>query len=192
MKLREKIVKIMKAGALEKDAKMQAVGKYNYHSIDGVVDHLRRQFVKHGVVFNYTTLEFDMDLRENGTFVVTKKLEIRLTDVESGETISGVEVGIGIDKQDKATGKATSYALKTWLTATFMLKGNPDENDAIVEVVAEQAPASETAELYARVLKLGIDEAKFLKAAEAKSFQTIAANRVLSLSKMLDMKEAAK
>jgi len=189
MNLREKIVKIMKAGALEKDAQMQAVGKYKYHSIDGVADHLRKQFVKYGITFTYQVLSNKMKITDNGTFVIVKELEMCLTDAESGETITGTEIGVGIDKNDKASGKSTSYAIKTWLTATFMLKGNPDENDAIVPVVAERASTDETTKIRARVVSLGVDEARFLKAADAASFEAIPASRIPALNQMLDQKE---
>ena len=38
MNLQERISKIVKSGAISKDGQMTQAGRYNYHTIDGVVD----------------------------------------------------------------------------------------------------------------------------------------------------------
>lgn len=193
MSLAKKINKVIAAGAIEKDGKMQAAGKYNYHTIDGVVDHLRKQFVINGICMTYTVEDHEKELADSGALVTVKKVAITLTDVDNPEdSVRGVEYGYGIDRQDKGPGKATSYALKTWLTAQFMLKGQPDENDEPVRMDVEKITAKESQALLSEVTEQGIDASKFLKAADANSFDNIPASRLKSLRDMLKQRRKSK
>ena len=184
--LHNKINKVRAQGAIEKDGKMVAAGKYNYHSIDGVTDHLRQLFVLHGLTFSYTTVSHELTVQESGTMVTVKELEITIADVDDAtQFVTSREIGYGIDRQDKGPGKATSYALKTFFTAFFMLKGQPDENDEIIPLSEPRCSRAESEELQTSVTEQGIDESKFLKAAQSKTFDGIPAARVGALRAML-------
>lgn len=192
-----KIAKIAAMGASKKDGKMTAVGKYNYHTIDGVLDHLRPLLAENDLVVNYSVIEGDV-AAQGGYFNVTKWIEVTITDTETGDQVTGKELAIGIDKNDKGPGKATSYALKTFLVATFALKGLPDENTQPVVMNQATAPARKsggtvdkvTAErIRSRVHQLGVDVAKFLSFAGADKFETISPAMVEELDRMLDTKE---
>ncbi|WP_343680038.1 ERF family protein [Chryseobacterium arthrosphaerae] len=85
------------------------------------------------------------------TEVTTKYLLIH----ESGESIEVVGYGHGVDTQDKAAGKATTYALKYALLYTFMvptgeiLDTDKDHSDAI------ETPPAKKPEPKLRILKYG-------------------------------------
>ena len=115
------------------------------------------------------------------TFYCTDDPEDRLTVTD---------YGYGIDRQDKGPGKATSYALKTIFTALFMLKGQPDENDAIVPLDVEVISVSEAVALQAEVDAEGIDHQRFLKAADAPSFERIPKNRLGNLRQMIQARRS--
>lgn len=85
------------------------------------------------------------------TEVTTKYLLIH----ESGESIEVVGYGHGVDTQDKAAGKATTYALKYALLYTFMvptgeiLDSDKEHSDAI------ENPPAKKAEPKLKILKHG-------------------------------------
>lgn len=85
------------------------------------------------------------------TEVTTKYLLIH----ESGESIEVVGYGHGVDTQDKAAGKATTYALKYALLYTFMvptgeiLDTDKEHSDAI------DTPPAKKSEPKLRILKYG-------------------------------------
>ncbi|WP_312900232.1 ERF family protein [Chryseobacterium taichungense] len=85
------------------------------------------------------------------TEVITKYLLIH----ESGESIEVVGYGHGVDTQDKAAGKATTYALKYALLYTFMvptgeiLDTDKDHSDTI------DTPPAKKAEAKLKILKYG-------------------------------------
>ncbi|WP_312306465.1 ERF family protein [Chryseobacterium sp.] len=85
------------------------------------------------------------------TEVTTKYLLIH----ESGESIEVVGYGHGVDTQDKAAGKATTYALKYALLYTFMvptgeiLDSDKDHSDTI------ETPPAKKPEQKLRILKYG-------------------------------------
>ncbi|WP_288435294.1 ERF family protein [uncultured Chryseobacterium sp.] len=85
------------------------------------------------------------------TEVTTKYLLIH----ESGESIEVVGYGHGVDTQDKAAGKATTYALKYALLYTFMvptgeiLDTDKDHSDTI------ETPPAKKPESKLRILKYG-------------------------------------
>ena len=69
-----------------------------------------------------------------------------------------------MDPQDKGPGKATSYAIKTWLINQFSLRGQPDENTTAMEGINDALgfiSDSENATLRQAVEKTGADEAEF-------------------------------
>lgn len=135
-------------GALPKTGKMTAGGNFEYHTIDDVHDALRPLFVDMGVSFEYSvedsrTIEYTEPRFNKATGGVVdaqrwhneKLLRMRLVNCDDPmEFIEGVETGYGIDSQDKGPGKASSYAVKTWLINLFHLKGQPDLDAQVVDV----------------------------------------------------------
>lgn len=195
-----KIAAIASQGASKKDGKMQAVGKYNYHTIDGVLDYLRPLLADQGLVVTYDTSNVEHRF-EGGYYICIKEIVVTITDIETGQYIRGMEVGYGIDKNDKGPGKATSYALKTYLVGTFALKGMPDENtqpvtpqSAPVDVSAAPGKAiakSAADDLAARIKALGIDKDKVLAFAGVDSVYKLSPSKHAELSAIIDQREQA-
>ena len=127
-------------GALPKNGKMKGGGDFDYHMIDDVHDALRPMLVEAGISFEYSvvesrTLEYAEKRYSKAAGGIAdaprwhneKLIRMRLVNVsDPSDFIEGVETGYGIDSQDKGPGKATSYAIKTWLVNVFHLKGQPD------------------------------------------------------------------
>ena len=58
------------------------------------------------------------------------KVNYRIVDVETGESIETVGFGNGADSQDKGAGKAFTYSFKSMLAKTFMIfSGEDTDND---------------------------------------------------------------
>ena len=186
----KKIAAIQKIGAAEKSGQMSGrIGNYNYHTIDGVLDYLRPLFAEHGLIMLYSTTSSNLN-RVDGINLIDKEVELTIFDIESGESFRMSETGLGVDKQDKGPGKATSYALKTALVGLFMLKGLPDENTTVVE--GDKITSEQSEHLFRRCEELGVNKAKFLAFAKAKKFDDILASRLENLNIMLDQKESLK
>jgi hypothetical protein len=133
-------------GALPKTGRMTSGGSFAYHTIDDVHDALRDLFVKHGVSFECDLIEsrtLDYTNAKKVTQSVNEKiLRMRLVNCDDPEDcIVGRESAYGFDHQDKGPGKATAYAVKTWLVNVFHLKGQPDldAGDAPEYITEQQA-----------------------------------------------------
>lgn len=137
----QRVLAVIEEGkAVDKNGQMTSGASFSFHRVDDVLSHLRPFLAKNGIHFSYTVLQCDDLLREyEKTYkgqtdkkierTTIKHVECRLTNVhDPSDQIVGVEVGYGIDPQDKGPGKATSYAVKTWLLNVFSLRGQPDEN----------------------------------------------------------------
>jgi len=127
---------VEEAGALKKTGTATIGGRYSFHQVDEVVDHLRPLFVKHGVVplpsvLDCTVREIPIT-RADGSTRVDHLSEVQLAmvyvnvDRPEDKTPAFTAFGEGVDVSDKSTGKATSYALKNHLLAMFHLRGQPD------------------------------------------------------------------
>ena len=118
-------------GALLKTGRMTKGGSYDFHTIDDVHDALRPLVVQYGVSFQYSLADSNQIVQQNSrgeTQNINEKiLTMMLVNCDNPEDfISGEESGFGIDFLDKGPGKATAYAVKTWLVNVFHLKGQPD------------------------------------------------------------------
>ena len=125
----------------------KSIGGFMFHSIDDVSNALRAPCIKHGVFISVTVARGRDDLpaiktsiREiqksgrdgSGSYVQVERrseiiLDITFVNADNPEdnfTVQGF--GEGLDYGDKASGKATSYALKTVLLANFQMRGQPD------------------------------------------------------------------
>lgn len=131
---------VSESGAMAKTGKAAAqVGGYAFHKIDDVVEHLRPLLLKHGVIPLVSVLDCsvrDIEVTRRGNPAVDHGAvaQVSVTFVNAADpedaTPPLVAFGEGLDTQDKAAGKAMSYALKNLLLAQFQLRGQPD-NEAI-------------------------------------------------------------
>ena len=190
-----KIGRIAARGASEKTGKMTAVGKYNYHTIDGVLDHLRPLLAEEGLVVTYSVTDSDFE-KDGQYYTFTKWVEVVITDVETGHQVTGRELAIGIDKNDKGPGKATSYALKTFLVGTFALKGLPDENtqpvnhaQAVDVAKGDTVGADEVTALKAKIKALGLDSEKILAFAGVDTIDRIHRSKYREVMHIIEQRE---
>ena len=166
--------------ALEKGGKMSgAGGNYSFHRTDDVLAMLRPLLVAHGIHFGYTVSEHVVTTVEkpgkNDVRIereTVKKVTCELVNVDDpNDRIVGDEYGYGLDGQDKGPGKATSYAIKTWLLNTFKLRGQPDENKlADYDGTIDRKTTNELLELIA---KTNSDAEQIAKLAKAKNISEI-------------------
>lgn len=114
--------------------KMMKIGSdkskwYPYLSIDKMKGNLNPLFVKYGleVVISYEELTFRGAIG-NMSQHVTLTMVADVIDIETGEYIRYRTQGEAGDSGDKALSKAQTYALKSWLSGTFMLADGFDPN----------------------------------------------------------------
>ncbi len=186
--------------ALEKTGKMEGGGgNYMFHQTDEVLSRLRPMLVRHGIGLSYTVEahscdRFDVTTKGNPPITTTQKqtektIKIRLTNVDNPEDyIQGTEVGYGLDSQDKGPGKATSYAIKTWLLNIFMLRGQPDEDG--LESLDGLIGGKDLDDLITLIAETKSDEKKLLERAGAKSLEQIKYSQLGVITKVLQDRKA--
>lgn len=164
---------IQRGKAVPKDGEMSGPGgNYKFQRADDIVSHLRPELAQHGIAFEHSVTAHSIEHREVETSkgtrterVTVKTVKCRLVNVdEPSDFIEGEEVGYGIDSQDKGPGKATSYAIKTWLLNVFMLRGQPDEESKDQNVKAnagEKISKTKAAGLRLLLKQLGLEEDDF-------------------------------
>lgn len=102
---------------------------YNYWETNQVTGVFRPLFVRHGLSFMSDVVDFDIRPRGEKSLLTSLKVLFTITDIETGETISGHGFGQGDDAGDKGANKAFAGALKYWLLKTFLVGGDDAEAD---------------------------------------------------------------
>ena len=102
---------------------------YDYWETNQVTGVFRPLFVKHGLSFMSDVVDFDIRSRGEKSLLTSLKVLFTITDIETGETISGHGFGQGDDTGDKGANKAFAGALKYWLLKTFLVGGEDAEAD---------------------------------------------------------------
>jgi hypothetical protein len=135
-----------KIGAIHKDKK-HAQG-YDYHSADAIMGALNELMAQHGLVVIPTTKTVGI---EEGRYVISYRF--MLCDAETGMVFSADWLGeapLGIARKDgsiapddKAMGKAHTYAYKYWLMKLFMI--STVDTDDLDTNHQESTPASKPA-----------------------------------------------
>lgn len=145
---------------------IKAVGKdgkntqqnYNFRGIDGVLNAVGPVFRDHGLFILPEVLDHNLTAtpRQNKSPVISVIIKIRYTIVhEDGSSFSGVTVGEGNDYSDKATSKATSVALRTFLIQSLALPTHdrdPDE-DSIERGAPQQSRPPSVPENWAEYVQ---------------------------------------
>ena len=157
-----------------------AVGGFAFHKIDDIEAALQPLLTKHGVTALPTVSEAHFE--PNGSWHhATVCVDITFTNVDTPEdTVSIAAYGQGFDKQDKAAGKAISYACKNAYLSVFHLKGQPDnESDATEEYTVEPEHTSVNDSVpydATKVIPHGKNAGTPYSALDAKSLQWYADN----------------
>jgi hypothetical protein len=143
---------------IQKDKATTGGARYKYVSHDIVTAKIREAMVKWGVFLapsfekieiippdpeKMSVLKTVQDGEVKLNFLVTIILKGTFHNVDNpSDTVISYGVGMGIDPQDKATGKAYSYAYKYLLLKTFALEtGDDPEADDNDYVAAEKKTA---------------------------------------------------
>ena len=146
-------------------ANTKATGlKYNVVTHDAVTAKVRPALLAQGVIYH----PISQTVNQNGNRTEVEMV-IRFVNIDQPDDCIDVPTfGYGIDAQDKGPGKAVSYAVKYALLKTLGLETGDDADldNQPHEITPEQFVAMRDA-----VEESGADEAKFLKAFKAASWQ---------------------
>jgi hypothetical protein len=129
-----KLVEIRKGlGRVEKTKRNPHFG-YNYVSLEHLNALLEPKFSEKNIHFSTAVVSADVHYGDTkaGVFasVVTDQTFI---DGETGEMIVGRSAGLGWDAGDKATAKAITAAVKSYLKANFMISDEADDPEGSAE-----------------------------------------------------------
>ena len=129
-------------GAVGKDSRNEQ--GWMFRGIDAVMNAVGPAFRKHGLFLLPEVLDHNLVAtpRGNKTPVISATVKVRYTVVHSdGSSFSGVAPGEGNDFSDKATAKAMSVALRTFLIQSLVLPTDEEDPDAVsIERGVPQAP----------------------------------------------------
>ena len=109
--------------------------KYKYTSAEEVYRVVRGPLLKHGLVVIPQATGYEQDGQ-----LGTVRLNLRIVDTETGESIEAQWYGEGQDKGDKAVFKAITGGMKTWLRALFLL---PADDDPEADPQTDRKPAKQ-------------------------------------------------
>ncbi len=108
--------------------------KFNFRGIDAVVNAIGPALREVGGVIVPTVLEkqYDRGVTKSGTPTVEAFLTIAFDwhGTDGGEPIRGIVAAEAMDTSDKATAKAMSVGLRTYLLQTLMLPTDEKDPDA--------------------------------------------------------------
>lgn len=144
---------------------------FNYTSEALVKGEFHKHFLRHGILFFCNEVECSTERHQSkenkpAGYLTTITLEITLTHMESGESETFRASGQGYDSTDKSVGKAYSYAIKTWLLNSFLVRtgedADVDENGEKLEIeTIETVFADKLKELRAYEVKKGSAKEKY-------------------------------
>lgn len=105
---------------------------YDYWTLDQISGFFRSRFRDLELdldvdVVEYSTIEHPT--KEGRSMLTTLRVLFTVTDIETGEQVSGHGLGQGDDPGDKGANKAMSGALKYWLLKRFLVGGEDAEAD---------------------------------------------------------------
>lgn len=152
-----KIYNVMiETGGLEKDllvGKKDSSSSYKAIGEKAVLNMIKPLFKKHKLILipKDGTIEENVfsyvdGYGKNKLRALTQlKVVFTIIDAETGESTDIVGFGNGADSQDKGSGKAFTYALKTALSKTFMLfSGEDTDNHHSDDIGGGKEPDKET------------------------------------------------
>lgn len=149
------------SGVAKKD--VNTAQKFNFRGIDAVVNAIGPALREVGglIVPNVIEKHYDRGVTGSGTSTVECFLTIEFAwyGNDGGLPIRGVVAAEARDTSDKATAKAMSVGLRTYLLQTLMLP--TDEKDPDSDYIEQVAPKKEPA--YNQALTAAVNAAKTLE-----------------------------
>jgi hypothetical protein len=127
MKILGLMVELRRRVGTVKARKKEGV-QFRVRALDELVDKVRPVANELGIVIYPTTVAASTQVTDAG--VLTElTITVRLQAVEDGSYVDVQGYGLGADKQDKAGGKAGSYAFKQALVQALLAGGAEDTDD---------------------------------------------------------------
>lgn len=121
--------------------------QYSFVSHDAVSAAIHPLLVKHGIVIVPRVINWTQD--GNRTAV---DMEVDFVNIDTPEDMITVpSFGFGIDKQDKAPGKAVSYAVKYAALKLFVLATGDDPERDLIDHVADK-PKPKTPRKHSKIV----------------------------------------
>lgn len=133
--LAEAVCRVMdKVGYVQKDKQMLGGGSYRYVSVEAVIDALRPEMIRQGLVMlpaDLTPMTLEDFTNKNGTRNnrTQVKYTFKLLHAPSGESEPVVVIGEAIDVGDKSSNKAMTAARKYALIMAFNIETGLDPDD---------------------------------------------------------------
>lgn len=147
MGLYEKMYLVMKdSEAIEKNMTVGSYGNtYKAVSEASVLNAVKPLLRKHGLILFPVKIEsndrvdvFNTSKGESIRLMTQIKATYKIVDPETGESELLETIGNGVDTQDKASGKAMTYAYKALLQKTFCLfSGEDTDNEHSDDITAK-------------------------------------------------------
>lgn len=126
------VAAMQEIGAVGKDSRNEQ--GWMFRGIDAVMNAVGPAFRKHGLFLLPEVLDHNLVAtpRERKSPVISATVKVRYSVVHSdGSSFSGVAPGEGNDFSDKATAKAMSVALRTFLIQSLVLPTDEEDPDAV-------------------------------------------------------------
>jgi hypothetical protein len=131
--IHEAVVAVMRDVHAVGKNETNAAQKFKFRGVDAVVNALAPAMRKHGlfVVPALNTADYSTRTSANGGELQVCRLSVAFTLCSDGDggTLTGVVASEAFDSGDKATAKAMSVALRTFLLQTFMLPTDDKDPD---------------------------------------------------------------
>lgn len=150
-----------KVGTLK--AKKKEGVKFKVRSLDELVDKVRQPALDLGLLIYPVAATGQGHVVEDGTLAECN-LTVRIQAVEDGSYLDVAGFGLGADSQDKAGGKAGSYAFKQALIQTLLAGGAEDTDDTDTPIkggVRKKAAGRPSKESVKAVLEGATDQASY-------------------------------
>lgn len=129
-KIAMKLLEVMKECSYIQKNGTNSFHGYKYATSADVLEKVNQSFVKHGIVSIAQPELIDMvdvtTAKGNMEKLATVRMQITLTDVETGETFDIVGLGSGQDNGDKAVMKAETAAIKYAYMLTLAISTGDD------------------------------------------------------------------
>lgn len=143
----QRIHAVMKEVSYVQKGEKKVDDKYKFVSHDRVAEIVHEQAVKHGFIIVPDVVEssveaykavdkYNKDSGIKDIYIARVRINLRFINIDDPEDYfeSKGWAGMGIDPQDKAVGKAISYAIKYGLLKVFVLEtGDDPDNDQNID-----------------------------------------------------------